>query len=67
MPLTTSSAGAIIYSMLLTESAVTGRYDVYPGVLRNKISTQQSAWMEMALEDGGGTAVGLEDSGNVAA
>jgi hypothetical protein len=29
MPLTTCSAGAIIYSTLLTKSAVTGRYEVH--------------------------------------
>jgi hypothetical protein len=67
MPLMTSSAGAIIYSALLTKSAVTGCYEAHPGVLRNKISTQQSSWMEMALEDGGGAAMALEDGGRAAA
>jgi hypothetical protein len=59
MPLTASSAGAIIYSVLLTKFAVTGHYLVDPGILRNLISTHQSTWMEMALEDGGGTVVAL--------
>jgi hypothetical protein len=69
MPLTTSSAGAIIYSALQTKFAVTGCYEVHPGILRNKIRTQQSTstWMEMVLEDGGGAAVVLEDCGNAAA
>ncbi len=67
MPLTTSSAGAIIYSGLRTEFAVTGCYEVRPGILRNKIRTQQSTWMEMVLEDGGGAAVALKDGGGVAA
>ena len=59
---TTSSAGTIIHSMRLTKFSVTGCYLVHPGVLRNKISTQQSTWMEMALEDGGGMAVALGGS-----
>jgi hypothetical protein len=67
MPLTASSAGAIIYSMLLTKFAVTGCYEVHPAILKIKISTQQSTWMEKALEVGGGAAVALEDgSGTVA-
>jgi hypothetical protein len=46
--------------MLLTKFAVTGQYLVHPGFFRNKkLSTQQSAWMEMALEDGSGTVVVL--------
>jgi hypothetical protein len=61
MPLTTSSAGAIIYSVLLTKSAVIGHYEINPGILRGKICTQQSTWMETALEDGGGAAMALED------
>ncbi len=63
----TSSAGAIIYSTLRTKFAVTGRYEVHPGVLRNKIGTQQSTLMEMVLEDGRGGALVLEDGGGVAA
>jgi hypothetical protein len=60
MPLTTSSAGTIIYSMLLTKFAVIGRYLVHPGIFRNKkISTQQSTWMEMALEYDSGVVVAL--------
>jgi hypothetical protein len=61
MPLRTSSAGAIIYSMLLTKFAVLGCYEVHLVILRNKISTQQSTWMEMVLEDGGSVAVALKD------
>jgi hypothetical protein len=64
MPLTTSSAGAIIYSMLLTKSAVTGLYEAHPGALRNKFNTQQSTWIEM--KDGGSAAVALEDCGGAA-
>jgi hypothetical protein len=60
MPLTTSSAGTIIYSGLLTEFAVTGHYLVHFDILRNKTSTQQSTWMEAALEDGSGAGVALE-------
>jgi hypothetical protein len=56
MLLTTSSAGAIIHSALLTKFAVTGHYQVRPGVSKKNISTQQSKWMEMLLEDGGGAA-----------
>jgi hypothetical protein len=67
MPLTTSSAGSIICSALLTKFAVTGCYDVHPGILRNKISTQQSTWMEIALEDGGSMAVMVEDVSGLAA
>jgi hypothetical protein len=67
MPLTTSSEGAIFYSVLLTNFLVTGHYEVHPGILRNKIRTQQSTWMEMALEDGSGAAVALEDGDGVAA
>jgi hypothetical protein len=60
MLLTTSTAGAIVHSALLTKFAVTGCYLlVHPRVLRDKINTQQSTWMEMALEDGGSTAVAL--------
>jgi hypothetical protein len=62
MPLTTSSADTIIYSMLLTKFAVTGRYLVHPSILRNEIITQQSTWMKMALEDGSGVAVALGGS-----
>jgi hypothetical protein len=40
MPLMTSSAGAIIYSTLLTKSAVTGCYEVHPGILRGGNCTQ---------------------------
>jgi hypothetical protein len=65
MPLTTSSADAIIYSMLLTKSAVTGCYEAHPDALRNKISTQQSTWMEM--ENGSNAAVALKDCGGAAA
>jgi hypothetical protein len=61
MPLTTSSVGAIIYSGLMTITAVTGRYEAHPGVLRNEIS-----WMDMALEDGGSAAVAFEDGGGAA-
>ncbi len=68
MPLTTSSAGAIIYSTALrTKFAVTWRYEVHPSILRSKIRTQQSTWMEMMLEDGSGMVVALEDGGGVAA
>ncbi len=56
----TSSAGTIVHSALLTKFAVRGHYLLHPGILRNKIRTQQSTWMEMALEDGGGAAVVLE-------
>jgi hypothetical protein len=42
MLLTTSSAGAIVHSVLLTKFAVIGCYLVHPGVLRDKISTDQS-------------------------
>jgi hypothetical protein len=59
MLLTTLSAGAIVHSALLTKFAVTGRYLVHPGILRDKISTQQSTWIEMVLEDGNGVAVAL--------
>jgi hypothetical protein len=65
--LATSSAGAIIYSTLQTKFAVTGHYEVHPGVLRKNISTQQSTWMEMVLKDGNGAAVALEDGSSVAA
>ncbi len=41
-----------MYSAPLTKFSVTGLYEVHPGILRNKMSTQQSSWMEMALEDG---------------
>ncbi len=54
-----SSAGTIIYSTLLTKFAVTRHYLVHPGVLRNEIITQQSTWMEISLEDGGGAVVVL--------
>jgi hypothetical protein len=63
--MTTSSAGAIIYSALLTKFAVTGHYEVDLGILRNKIRTQQSTWMEMAVEEGSGAVVALEDGGGV--
>ncbi len=66
MPLTISSAGAIIYSALLTNSTVTGRYEAHPGILSNKFSTQQSTWIEMALEDDSSAAVALEDGGGAA-
>ncbi len=66
MPLIASSAGAIIYSVLLTKFSVTGHYEVHPGILRNKIRTQQSTWMEMA-EDGSSAALALENGGSVAA
>jgi hypothetical protein len=56
MLLTTLSAGAIIYSTLLTKLAVTGRYQVHPCVSKKNIRTQPSSWMEMALEDGGSMA-----------
>jgi hypothetical protein len=59
MSLTTSSVRAFVHSALLSKFAVTGRYLVHPGVLRDKISTQQSTWMEMALGDGCGAAVAL--------
>jgi hypothetical protein len=67
MPLTTSSAGAItiIYSALLTESSTTGHFETHPGILRNKISTQQSTRME--LEDSNGVVVVLEDGGSAGA
>ena len=67
MPLTTSSVGAIIHSALLTKSAVTGRYKAHPGILRNTISTQQSTWMEMALDDGYSAVVALDEGGSAAA
>jgi hypothetical protein len=67
MPLTTSSAGTILHSALLTASAVTGRYEVHPGILREKNCTQQSTWVKTALEDGSGTAVALKDGGGAAA
>jgi hypothetical protein len=53
MLLTTSSVGAIVHSTPLTKFAVTGHYQLGPGVLKKNISTQQSTWMEMALDDGG--------------
>jgi hypothetical protein len=63
MLLTTLSAGTIVYSAPLTKFAVTGLYQVRPGILKKNISTQQSTWIEcwemvaaveVALEDGGG-------------
>ncbi len=39
MSLTTSSADTIIYSKLQTKFAVTGRYEVHPGILRSKHTT----------------------------
>jgi hypothetical protein len=63
MSLTTSSADAIVHSTPLNKFAVTGRYQVRPGILKKNISTQQSTWIEhwkmaaavaVALEDGGG-------------
>ncbi len=65
MLLTTSSAGAIIHSLPLTQFAVTGHYQVHPRILMKHISTQQSTWMEM--KGGGGTAVKLEDCGGATA
>jgi hypothetical protein len=44
---TTSSAGTIAHSALLTKFSVIGRYQIHPGFLRNKINTQQSTQMEM--------------------
>jgi hypothetical protein len=48
MLLKTLLAGAIIHSAPLTKFAVTGCYQVRPGILKKNISTQQSTWMEMA-------------------
>jgi hypothetical protein len=59
MLLTTLSAGAIDHIAPLTKFAVTGRYQVHPCILKKNFSTQQSTWMEKALEDGG-SAVALE-------
>jgi hypothetical protein len=65
MLLTTSSAGAIVHSAPLTKFAVTGRYEVRPGVFKKKISTQQSTGNDIrrrqrrcgvALKNGGGAA-----------
>jgi hypothetical protein len=56
MSLTTLSASTIVNSAPLTKFAVTEHYHVGPGVLKKIISTQQSTWMEMALEDGGSAA-----------
>jgi hypothetical protein len=56
MLLMTSSADAIVHSAPLTKFMVTGCYQVCPGVLKKKFSTQQSTWMEMTLEDGSGAA-----------
>jgi hypothetical protein len=64
MLLTTSSAGAIVHSVLLTKFAVTGCYQVRPGVFKKNISTQQSSWM--VLEGGGSMVVALEDGGAAA-
>ncbi len=64
MSLTTSSAGAIIISTQLTESAVTGCYKAHHGILRNKISSQQTTWIE--LEDCNSTMVVLEDGNGTA-
>jgi hypothetical protein len=64
--MTTFSAGAFIYSTLLTRFTVTGCYEVHPGVLRSIISSQQSTWVIMALE-GGGAVVALKDGGSMVA
>jgi hypothetical protein len=64
MLLTTLLAGPIVHSAPLSKFAVTGRYQVHPGIFKKNISTQQSTWM--ALEDGGGTAVALEAGGTAA-
>jgi hypothetical protein len=55
---TTLSAGTIVYSAPLANFSVTGRYEVHPGVLKIKMSTQQSTWMKMVMEDGRGGDVG---------
>jgi hypothetical protein len=65
MSLTTSSAGAIVHSLPLNKIAVTGCYQVRPGLLKKNISTQQSTWMGM--EDGSGVALALEDYGSALA
>jgi hypothetical protein len=65
MLLTTLSTGANIHSALLTEFAVTGCYQVCPGIFKKNISTQQSTWM--ALKDGSSATVALEDGGDAAA
>jgi hypothetical protein len=65
MSLTAMSAGAIIQSMPLTKFVVTGCYQVRPGVFKKYINTHQSTWM--ALDDGSGMAVVLEDGGGAAA
>jgi hypothetical protein len=65
MLLTTSSVGTIIHSTLLTKFTVTGRYQVRPGIFKKNTSTQQSTWM--ALENGGGTTVALENGNHTAA
>ncbi len=56
---------AIVHSVLLTIFAVTGHYQVRPGVFKKNISTQQSTWT--ALEDGGSKVVALEDGGGAVA
>jgi hypothetical protein len=43
----TLSAGTIVHSALLIKFSVTGHYQLPLWVLMNKISTQQSTWMEM--------------------
>jgi hypothetical protein len=55
----------LLHSLLLTKFAVTGHYQVHPGISKKNISTLQSTWMEM--EDGCSAAVALEDCGGAAA
>jgi hypothetical protein len=42
--------------MPLTKFVVTGRYQVRPCILKKNFITQQSSWMEMALEISGSMA-----------
>jgi hypothetical protein len=65
MLLTTLSAGVIVHSAPLTKYTVTGCYQLQPGIFKKNISTQQSTWM--ALNDGSGAAVALEDGGGAVA
>jgi hypothetical protein len=59
---TTSSAGTIIHSMLLTKFSVTWRYQLSPRVSMNKISSQQSTWMEMM--ESASTTASTKEKGN---
>jgi hypothetical protein len=49
MSLTISSAVAVIHSVPLTKFAVTGFFQVCPGILKINFSTQQSTLMEMVV------------------